>query len=125
MTTKVLIADREANMQACLRFLMEREGHDVRVVKDGAEALLAIDEDVPDLALLAVDLEKRDGFDICRELRADERCGGIKIMMVTAKARIIERDKAMALGADDFLTKPFANEELLAGVRALLEGGTR
>ena len=121
----ILIAEREANMQACLRFLVEREGHRARTVKDGAEALAAVDEAVPDLVLLAVDLDKHDGYELCRLLRADARCQDIKIAMVTSRARVIERDKALALGADDYITKPFANEDLVAAVRGLLEGAAR
>jgi DNA-binding response OmpR family regulator len=120
MTRHVLIAEREASMQACLRFLMEREGYVARVVKDGAEVLDAIDDAVPDLVLLSVELDRHDGFELCRLLRADGRCGQLMILMVTAKARDIEREKAMALGADDYLTKPFANDDLMARVRHLL-----
>jgi DNA-binding response OmpR family regulator len=120
MTRHVLIAEREANMQACLRFLMEREGYVTRVVKDGAEVLAAIDDAVPDLVLLSVELDRYDGFELCRLLRIDGRCAQLMILVVTAKARDIEREKAMALGADDYMTKPFANDDLMTRVRNLL-----
>ena len=120
MTRHVLIAEREANMQACLRFLMEREGYVTRVVKDGDEVLAAIDDAVPDVVLLSVELDRHDGFELCRLLRTYERCAQLMILMIAAKARPLERDKALALGADDYLTKPFANQDLMARVRHLL-----
>ena len=120
---RVLIAERDSSMQACLRFLMEREGFTVQVVGDGEAALAAITATQPDLALVAVDLEKRDGYDLCQCCRADPDLASMKILMVTAKARAVDRDKGLALGADDYLGKPFANTNLVAKVRALLASG--
>lgn len=125
MQRKILIAEADANMQAALGFLMERAGHGVTVVGDGVEALAQAKAEPPDLALLAVDLAGHDGYELCRLLRAEAATADIKISMVTSRARNVERDKALALGADAYITKPFANADLLAEIAALLEGRRR
>jgi len=123
VTRRILIAERDAGMQACLKFLMEREGHVVEVVGDGQAAMDRAAEAPPDLALITVDLEKCDGYDLCRSFRADPALAKTKIIMVTARASAVDRDKGMALGADDYVGKPFANADLVARVREVLDGG--
>jgi len=123
MAHRILIAESDTGMQACLRFLMEREGHVVEVVGDGEAALAAMTARPPDLTLLAVDLGKRDGYDLCQTCRNAPDLTAMKVVMVTARTRTVDRDKGLALGADDYIAKPFSNADLVERVTALLAGG--
>jgi DNA-binding response OmpR family regulator len=99
---------------------MKREGHSVSVAHDGHEALAAIQRDRPDLVLLDVMMPGRSGFDVCQAVRADDALRGVRILMLTAKGRDTDVAKGLALGADGYMTKPFATQELAARVRELL-----
>jgi DNA-binding response OmpR family regulator len=120
MTHKILIADDEPNIVVSLEFLMKREGYMVSIARDGTTALAAIREQRPDLVLLDVMMPGMDGFEVCAAVRADEQLAGVKILMLTAKGRDTDTAKGVALGADAYMTKPFATRELAAKVRELL-----
>lgn len=117
---KILIADDEANIVISLEFLMQHAGYDVRSVADGEAALNQLAAFKPDLILLDVMLPLVDGFDVCRRIREDPGLRTTRIVMLTAKGREAEVAKGLALGADLYITKPFATRELLASVRQLL-----
>ena len=121
MAPRILIADDEANIVLSLEFLMRHAGYEVRSVGDGDAALREIAEFRPDLVLLDVMLPLRDGFDVCRRVRDDPELAHVKIVMLTARGRETEVAKGLALGADLYITKPFATRELLASVERLLE----
>jgi len=116
---KVLIADDEPNIVLSLEFLMNQAGFDVRTVTNGEAALEAIDTDVPDLVLLDVMMPRKDGYEVCETIKANPEWSQIKIIMLTARGRDIEREKGMALGADDYVTKPFSTQELVDKVQAI------
>jgi DNA-binding response OmpR family regulator len=101
---------------------MRREGHTVSVARDGLETLAAIRRDRPDLVLLDVMMPGKSGFEVCQEVRADESLQGVRILMLTAKGRDTDVAKGLAVGADAYLTKPFATQELAAQVRRMLAG---
>ncbi|MBF0215215.1 MAG: response regulator, partial [Magnetococcales bacterium] len=86
----------------------------------GDAALQAVEERKPDLVLLDVMIPKKNGYEVCEAIRADARYQGVKIIMLTAKGREVEQEKGLALGADDYVTKPFATRELVLKVRAML-----
>ena len=123
MAHRILIADDEPNIVVSLEYLMQREGFDVRVAANGDEALAQVEEFAPDLLLLDVMLPRRNGFEVCQQLRADPRWRDLKIVMLTAKGRDIEMQKGLALGADVYITKPFSTKELVARVKQLLGEG--
>jgi DNA-binding response OmpR family regulator len=77
----------------------------------------------PDLVLLDVMMPKRDGYDVCQTIRANPDWAGVRIIMLTAKGREVEREKGMALGADDYITKPFSTREVVERVRRHLGDG--
>lgn len=120
MAHKILIADDEPNIVVSLEYLMKREGFDVRVAANGDEALAQLAEFAPDLLLLDVMLPRRNGFEVCQQLRSDPRWKDLKVVMLTAKGREIEMQKGLALGADVYITKPFSTKELVARVKQLL-----
>ena len=121
MANKVLIVDDEPNIVLSLEFLMQQQGYETRVARDGEEALAEVEGFRPDLVLLDVMLPRRDGFEVCQRLRADG-WSDLKILMLTAKGRDVEIEKGLALGADGYVTKPFSTAELVARVADMLEG---
>lgn len=121
MTTHtVLVADDEPNILLSIEFLMKREGHRVLVARDGTQALAAIRQEHPELVLLDVMMPGLSGFDVCQAVRADDSLASVRILMLTAKGRDTDVSKGLALGADAYMTKPFATQELAAEVRRLL-----
>lgn len=122
MTRKLLIADDEPNILISLEYLLKREGYQVTVARDGQEALDAVGRECPDLLLLDVMMPRKNGFEVYQALRADERFAALKILMLTAKGRDTDIAKGQALGADAYMTKPFATRELVQKIADLLEG---
>ena len=120
MTHKVLVVEDEPNIVDSLSFLMKQAGFTVQVARDGDTALRVLESQVPDLILLDVMLPRRDGYDVCRAIRANPAWRGIKIIMLTAKGRELDRRKGLELGADDYVTKPFSTREIVERVRGLL-----
>ncbi len=120
MGRSVLIVDDEPNIVRSLQFLMSKAGYDVRVARDGEQALDEIARAQPDLVLLDAMMPKRDGFDVCQTIRANPRWVGVRVIMLTAKGRDIEREKGLAMGADDYITKPFSTKEVVLRVERVL-----
>lgn len=123
MTKRILIADDEPNIVISLDFLMKREGFEVAVANDGEAALEYIRQKMPDLVLLDVMLPKKNGFEVCQQIKGNPQLQSIKVLMLTAKGRDTEVAKGLALGADAYVTKPFATKDLVAQVKKLLENG--
>jgi len=120
MTAQVLIVEDEESILLSLEFLLGKEGYAVATARDGAEALRLLQQQPPDLVLLDVMLPLIDGFELCATIRAMPALAGTRIMLVTARGRETEITRGLALGADDYLTKPFSTRELMSKVRALL-----
>ena len=120
MARSVLVVDDEPNIVVSLEYLLRRAGYDVRVARDGQEALRTVAEKMPDLILLDAMMPVRDGYDVCQTLRADPAMKNVRILMLTAKSRDVDQEKALALGADDYVTKPFSTRELVEHVRRIL-----
>lgn len=117
---KILVVDDEPNILISLKFLLGEVGYDVRVAKDGVEALAEIQKDKPDLVLLDVMMPKLDGFSVCRTIKSTPELSGIQVIMLTARVRSVERDKGLELGACDYITKPFSTREAIERVAAAL-----
>ena len=118
--SRILIADDEPHIVTSLEFLMRECDYDVRVARDGEEALRLALQFHPDVLLLDVAMPLCDGFEVCRRIRANPATRGVRILMLTAHGRDAERERGLALGADAYMTKPFSNRELLAKVSDLL-----
>lgn len=122
MSHKILIADDEPNIVVSLEYLLQREGYDVTVATDGAAALVAIEAGRPDLVLLDVMMPIKSGFEVCASVRANPELAHTRILMLSAKGRETDLAKGMAMGADDYMTKPFATRELVERVAQMLAG---
>ncbi|MDT8344264.1 MAG: phosphate regulon transcriptional regulator PhoB [Thermohalobaculum sp.] len=120
MTARILVVEDEEALSALLDYNLGKEGFIVRVAGDGEEALIAIDEEKPDLVLLDWMLPKLSGIEICRRIRARSQTRDIPVIMLTARGEEEDRIRGLETGADDYLTKPFSVPELVARVRALL-----
>lgn len=123
MAKRVLVVDDEPNIVMSLRFLMEREGFQVEVASTGQAAVAALDREPADLVLLDIMMPELDGFEVCQRIRNNPAWRATKVVMLTAKGRDVERDKGLALGADDYVTKPFSTRDLVAKVKRMLAPG--
>ncbi|NCN70423.1 MAG: response regulator [Rhodoferax sp.] len=120
MSPTILVADDEPNIVISLEYLLKREGYTVVTARDGQQALDAMARELPDLVLLDVMMPKKTGFEVCQEIRSNEVMQAVKILMLTAKGRDTDVAKGMALGADAYMTKPFATRELVQKVAEML-----
>ncbi|MBA2346579.1 MAG: response regulator transcription factor [Rubrobacter sp.] len=116
-TRKILLVDDEPSIQKMLVHALEREGFQVHAVGDGEAALEAFGSFEPHLLILDIMLPKLDGTEVCRRIRSQS---DVPIIMLTAKDDEIDRVVGLELGADDYVTKPFAVRELVARVRAIM-----
>jgi len=115
---RILVADDELAVRDALGRALSSEGYEVAFAGDGRETLLSVDRDEPDAAILDVMMPPPDGLEVCRRLRAADNM--IPILMLTARREVSDRIAGLDAGADDYLAKPFALDELLARLRALL-----
>jgi DNA-binding response OmpR family regulator len=125
MGKKVLIADDEPNIVTALEFLLQRNGHEVYIARNGDAALKLVDQYQPDLVLLDVMMPVKSGYEVCQRMRERADWRHIKIIMLTAKGRGVEMSKGLSIGADLYMTKPFSTQELVARINELLEVGTK
>ena len=119
MKQRVLIAEDEPNIVESLRFLLSRAGFEVDVRDSGPAALEHAQRSMPDVLVLDVMLPEMNGFDILTRLRADPATAALPVLMLTAKGRREDRERAMQLGANQFMSKPFGNAELVDAVKVL------
>ena len=120
MATQVLIVEDEEALATLLDYNLGKEKFDVTVAADGEEGLLKIEENAPDVVILDWMLPKISGIEVCRRIRSKPETRNIPIIMLTARAEEADRIRGLETGADDYLTKPFSTNELIARVRAVL-----
>ena len=117
---KLLLVEDDPALSELLEFRFQGEGYQVRCTADGDEALMLVNEDVPDLIILDWMIEGTSGIEVCRRLRRDKNTAHIPIIMLTAREAEDDRVRGLETGADDYLTKPFSPRELLARVAAVM-----
>ncbi|MCF6328800.1 MAG: phosphate regulon transcriptional regulator PhoB [Henriciella sp.] len=116
----IIIAEDEPAVSELLRYNLEAEGYETAIAHDGDEAMLLLDERVPDLILLDWMLPKVSGIEICRRVRARQETANLPIIMLTARTEESDRIRGLQTGADDYVSKPFSTKELMARVQAVL-----
>lgn len=121
MPKKILIVDDEPNIVIPLQFLMEQNGYLALVAQSGEEALEMISKERPDLVLLDIMLPGVDGFEVCEIIRLNPEWRNTRVIFLTAKGRDVDIAKGMVLGADEYITKPFSNQQIIGSVKKLLE----
>jgi diguanylate cyclase (GGDEF)-like protein len=120
---RILVIEDEPSLQAVLKIQLERAGYAVEVAGDGEEGLHAVESDVPDLILMDVMMPRLDGNEVCRRLKSNLRTRQIPVILLTAKAEKEDRLTGLQQGANDYITKPYEQQELLWRVRNLLLWG--
>ncbi len=120
MTPHVLVVEDEDSLATLLQYNLEKEGYDVALAGDGEEALLLVDERLPDLIVLDWMLPKVSGIEVCRRLRQRNETRNVPIIMLTARGEETDRVRGLDTGADDYVVKPFSMTELSARIRAVL-----
>jgi two-component system phosphate regulon response regulator PhoB len=116
----IVIAEDEKAVSELLRYNLEAEGYETAIANDGDEVMLLIDERIPDLMLLDWMLPKISGIEICRRVRTRLETANLPIIMLTARTEEADRIRGLETGADDYVTKPFSTNELMARVKAVL-----
>jgi two-component system, OmpR family, phosphate regulon response regulator PhoB len=120
MGAKVLVVEDELALSELLSYNLTKEGFDVSVAADGDDAMIAVDEQRPDIVLLDWMLPNVSGIEICRQIRARPETHDIPVIMLTARSEDEDRVRGLNTGADDFVTKPFVLSELVARMKAVL-----
>jgi len=110
----ILLVDDEPNIRETVSFILEMEGFRVVTASDGEEAITQVRRLQPPVVLLDAMLPRRDGFEVCQTIKTDPALAGTKVVMLTALGQKTDQERAMAAGADYYVTKPFDEEELLA-----------
>jgi DNA-binding response OmpR family regulator len=114
----VLIADDDALVVEVVKNKLSRQGYRVATATDGLSAIAALNEAPPDLVILDAMMPVHDGYHVLREMKADPALAAIPVLMLSARKQEADRQTAFALGADDYLVKPFSPDELVVRVRS-------
>ena len=122
MSKHVVLVEDETNIAEAIRFLLGRDGWRVETLANGGNAADVSRAARPDLVILDVMLPGKTGFEILAELRRDESLKGMPVLMLTARGQARDREMALQAGVSRFMTKPFANDEMLSAVRELTAG---
>jgi two-component system OmpR family response regulator len=120
MARQVLIVEDEPHIVESLAFILGREGYAVAAVTDGESALASLRRQPPDLVILDVMIPRLNGFEVLKTVKTDPALQGIPVMVLTAKGQVQDRRLAEEIGSDGFMTKPFANREIVEQVRRLI-----
>jgi DNA-binding response OmpR family regulator len=117
---KVLVVDDEPHVIRSLTFVLTKEGYDVSSASNGEDALAKIRALRPNLVFLDVMMPKKNGYEVCKELKKDPGLSDIHVIMLTAKGQEADREQGLSAGADEFMTKPFSPVGVVEKVRKLL-----
>jgi len=116
----VLVVDDSITVRRVTQRLLERHGMRVRTAKDGIDALSVLQDDVPDVMLLDIEMPRMDGYELAGHMRSDSRFKGVPIVMITSRVGEKHRNRAMELGVDEYLGKPYQEGQLLETIEKVL-----
>jgi DNA-binding response OmpR family regulator len=117
---KILVVDDEPNVVRTLTFVLKKEGYDVASAVNGEEALIKAREFKPGLMFLDVMMPKKNGYEVCQELKSDSSTHDIFIIMLSAKGQEADKEQALSSGANEFMSKPFSPISVIGRVKELL-----
>lgn len=117
---KILLVDDEPNVVKSLAFVLRKEGYDVSSASNGEDAMTMILESKPSLMFLDVMMPKKNGYEVCQEVKGNSSLSDIHIIMLTAKGQEADKEKGLNAGADEFMTKPFSPMVVVDKVKELL-----
>ena len=120
---RILVVDDEPHVVRTLTFVLEKEGYQVLTAGNGEDAINQVYESKPDLMFLDVMMPKKNGYEVCQEVKKDSSLSDIHIIMLTAKGQQADREKGLNTGADEFMTKPFSLKMLVDKVKEILGDG--
>lgn len=118
---KILIADDNENIRDALAYLLEDEGFQLWIAKDGVDALQKARDVHPDILLLDIMMPKMNGYDVCRAIKNDPELKNIYIIMLTAKGQVAEQEHGKEVGANEYVVKPFSPREILVRIKKILK----
>ena len=120
MGRRILVCDDEPFILKALTFIVRKEGHTVLEAKNGEEAVEKIRAEKPDLVFLDLMMPKKNGYEVCQEIKSDPDLESTYVIMLTAKGQETDRDKGLSLGANEYMTKPFSPSKITERVREIL-----
>jgi len=117
---KILVVDDEPNVVKSLTFVLRKEGYDVSSAANGEDAMAKVRESKPNLMFLDAMMPKKNGYEVCQEVKSNSSLSDIHIIMLTAKGQEADREKGLNAGADEFMTKPFSLMTVVGKVKEIL-----
>lgn len=121
MEKKILIADDNENIREALTYLLEDEGYQLSLAKDGADTLKKVREVRPDILFLDIMMPVMSGYEVCRTIKTDPDLRDIYVIMLTAKGQVAEQERGKEVGANEYIVKPFSPMEILTKVKNILD----
>jgi len=118
---KILVADDNENIREALTYLLEDEGYQLWLAKDGAETIKRVKEFRPDILFLDIMMPEINGYDVCRAIKSDPDLKDTYIIMLTAKGQVAEQERGKEVGADEYIVKPFSPMEILTKIKNILD----
>ena len=123
MPGPILVVDDEPFILRSLTFVLRKQGFDVIEARDGEEAMIRVRNDRPFLVFLDVMMPRKNGYEVCEEIKGDPELADTHVIMLTAKGQESDRDKGLAIGANEYMTKPFSPSKITGRVREILVAG--
>ena len=117
---KILVADDNENIREALTYLLEDEGYQLWLAKDGAETITKVREFRPDILFLDVMMPEINGYDVCRTIKSDPVLKNTYVIMLTAKGQVAEHERGKEVGADEYIVKPFSPMEILTKIKDIM-----
>ncbi len=118
---KILIADDNENIRDALTYLLEDEGYQLWLAKDGAETIKKVKEFRPDILFLDIMMPEINGYDVCRTIKNDPALKDTYVIMLTAKGQVAEQERGKEVGADEYIVKPFSPMEILTKIKNIFD----